>query len=213
MPSLLSDWKQDSRHSCRVRMSSAWACYEPARALAYPDPVSNERRAAAPGVLQRRLEPVCRGDRDRAYRGEEVPSEPLSGARLNAVLRSLPIPVIGLPWYQRQHLPDALVIGHEVGHLVEEDFGLTVVVSGSANAAAEGAGMPGSLRRERFFADVSGCLACGPGFVATLMEHVRGYSGLRDDRDTAGSPWWEYPTTALRSLSRRSGSAPQADRG
>ena len=42
--------------------------------------------------------------------------------RFDAALAFLPIPIIGVPWSQANHLPAAVVIGHEVGHAVERDF-------------------------------------------------------------------------------------------
>ena len=131
----------------------AWACYEPARALAYPDPVSNERREPplvffnggwSPFAVarDRAIATARRNGAKRAIvrNAGSTPSCDLSPSR-SSVCRGTRGNTCRTPWSS----------GTRSASLVEEDFGLTVVVSGSANAAAEvGAGMPGSLGRERF---------------------------------------------------------------
>ena len=60
-----------------------------------------------------------------AYEPEMVDDEEFPRQRYRAILDDLPFPVIGVPWYQVRHLPDAVLLGHEVGHTVEDDFRLT----------------------------------------------------------------------------------------
>ena len=136
--------------------------------------------------------------RQKKYRGEEVPGEPLSGSRLQAALRSLPIPVIGLPWYQRDLLPDALVLGHEVGHLVEEDFQLTAVIAKAAEVAAAERRPAWESWLGEVFADVYGCLSGGPAFVATLLDILAGDPKEVSTAVRNGPLWGDYPTDWLR---------------
>jgi hypothetical protein len=87
----------------------------------------------------------------------------------------LPVPVLGVPWFQLRHLPDALVIAHEVGHLVEDDFGLTPTLSRLLTEALTSAGATGrSVEWEGWlgetFADIYGTLAGGPAFAQALAD-------------------------------------------
>src|SRR6185312_7371364 len=63
--------------------------------------------------------------RNYAFQAEAVAGESIESEQVTAILRALPIPVIGVPWFQIQHLPEMLVVAHEVGHDVESDFKLT----------------------------------------------------------------------------------------
>jgi hypothetical protein len=177
----------------------AWACYEWARALAYPDPANSSMREPPLVFFNGGWSPfaVARGQE---YRGEEVANEPLSGPRLKGILRSLPIPVIGVPWYQRQHLPDALFLGHEVGHLVEEDFGLTGVIEEAVKVTAVKRQPAWKSWVKEVFADVYGCLASGPAFVSTLMDFLAGAPGEVTTETRVDPLWGDYPTNYLRVL-------------
>ncbi|GAA2752997.1 hypothetical protein [Kitasatospora cinereorecta] len=102
----------------------------------------------------------------------------LTDEELKVVAERLPIPVVGLPWFQLDHLPDALVIGHEIGHHVEDDFALTDTFKELVEQALAAAGRPPASRRRwhgwlgEVFADVYGVLAAGPGFASALADFV-----------------------------------------
>jgi hypothetical protein len=55
---------------------------------------------------------------------EEVADAPDSLGFLQ-IISALPVPVIGLPWYQLTHLADAVLVAHEIGHDVERDLAMT----------------------------------------------------------------------------------------
>jgi len=57
--------------------------------------------------------------------GADEGSPWLASLEFAEVMRNLPVPLIGLPWYQVNHLPDVFVLGHEMGHVAEWDFELT----------------------------------------------------------------------------------------
>ena len=89
----------------------AWECYEPARMQAVPV-------EAAPLVfLSDDFSPYTRVGQD-GYEVAELPGA-LDSAQFRDIAAELPVPVIGVPWYQVTHLPDAPAIGHEVGHDLE----------------------------------------------------------------------------------------------
>ncbi|QJY47943.1 hypothetical protein [Pseudonocardia broussonetiae] len=88
------------------------------------------------------------------------------------VARSLPFPVIGLPWYLSSHLPGALLVAHEVGHHIEDDCGLTPELTARLVASA----VPESRKAQwkvwlgEAFADVVASLACGPAYLTVMLD-------------------------------------------
>jgi hypothetical protein len=149
----------------------AWACYEPAQQVA-------EGRADA--TLRGGPLVFLSGDfspftfaRETAFEVSDVPGT-LNSEQFEAILAALPIPVIGVPWYQVAHLPDAVLIAHEVGHDVERDFGLSDSISGHAEAALAAADaevrFAWSNWLREVWADLYGVLAAGPAFVAAMTD-------------------------------------------
>jgi hypothetical protein len=114
-----------------------------------------------------------------------------------ALVQQLPVPVVGVPWFQLYHLPDALVIGHEVGHLVERDTRLTGTIRELVERAVTEAEMdPGCVAAWRgwaaeAFADVYGALSGGPAFVRALSDFL-----VTAGAEPAGSK--DYPPVTLR---------------
>jgi hypothetical protein len=101
----------------------------------------------------------------------------LYGSDLKQATASLPFPVIGVPWNQVLHLPDALAIGHEVGHSVEADFDLGAALNALIDEALTASG--GQQRvaywkawKSEVFADVYGCLSGGPPFACALADFL-----------------------------------------
>jgi hypothetical protein len=117
------------------------------------------------------------------------------------VLYALPVPVIGLPWYQVAHLPDVVAIAHEVGHDVERDLELTAVMQGHLRAAT--ATTPGPLRNRWFgwlpeiFADLYGILSAGPAFASALTDLLAADPALVA-AESADSRPAKHPPAALR---------------
>ncbi|MCE6998162.1 hypothetical protein LZG04_25680 [Saccharothrix sp. S26] len=142
----------------------AWLCYAPAAA-------ASDREA--PLVhLSGEFSPFTHL-RETPFAVEEVPDALNTVDFLNVVTK-LPIPVIGLPWYQLVHLPDVAVVAHEVGHAVERDFGLLGTVRALTRPVFRT--MP-EVRRDAWdtwlpevFADLYGVLAAGPAFAAALAD-------------------------------------------
>ncbi|MFB7615910.1 hypothetical protein [Kitasatospora sp. NPDC056181] len=142
----------------------AWACYEPAWPAGGPakpvPPLLFLNRAEVPFAL-------ARGSDYRAL----LPSGVRTHAGEEAAGR-LPFPIIGVPWYQTEHLPGLLAVAHEVGHHVEDDLGLTGALRDRLRASGLDAGRliiwEGWLGE--VFADVCACLACGPAYTDTLAD-------------------------------------------
>ncbi len=182
----------------------AWACYEPAQKAANPALIAPERVKEPPLVfLNGESSPfaVSRGTR---FEAEWVENEEITNPTSLQVLKSLPISAVGLPWYQIRHLPDAVVIGHEVGHNVEDDFGLTGRLSTLLEAAFEKHAIPDERRDGwrkwlgEVFADIYGILATGPAFVSCLMDFLALSSKAIMTAKQPDPDWAFHPPEALR---------------
>jgi hypothetical protein len=176
----------------------AWSCYKPVIDVA----ISAVRREPPLVFLNGGLSPYAQS-RDQAFLAEEVPGEALSGKTYDPILKRLPIPVIGVPWYQAAHIPDLSVVAHETGHTVEQDFALHErtlknigqVLQGTAGAARLGCWEAWSTE---VFADLWGCLSLGPAFVSSLTDFLASdRDHLKNEVATASD---KYPTAHIRIL-------------
>ena len=139
-----------------------------------------------------------------AYKAEVVPGEELQNVESWELLKDLPIPVIGIPWFQIKHLPDILVIAHEVGHDVEQDFQLTGTILGLLDAAMEKKNFPDDHRKawrawlRESFADLYGNCVAGPAFVGSLLDFLA-TDTTSTQQDVRKAPKWGiYPPDYLR---------------
>jgi hypothetical protein len=180
----------------------AWACYRPVLAASAAAPAGAVRREPPLVFLNGGLSPFALS-RDEAFPAEAVPGEPLAGRTYDDILERLPIPIIGVPWYQVAHLPDLPVVAHETGHAVEHDFGWRDTTA--ARIGTDLAGTPGGARAadwtawsSEIFADAWGCRALGPAYANALRDFLaQGTSDIEGEIATAGG---KYPTATLRIL-------------
>jgi hypothetical protein len=181
----------------------AWACYKPAQDQAAPDHIATLRIKEPPLVFFNGGWSPFASARGRGYAAETVPGQTLSQRAMAELLKGLPIPVVGMPWYQMAHLPEAVVIGHEIGHIVEDDFALSATVHALVQKALDdGASAEHRAAWDAWagevFGDIYGVLAAGPAFVGALMDF------LATDRQTIACehqehPHWNpHPPTGLR---------------
>jgi len=195
----------------------AWVCYKPFQEALYGVDSNDPRCKQPPLVYFNGGASPFAMVREVAFEAELVPGESLSGP-FSRFLDKLPVPIIGIPWHQVDHLPDILVIAHEVGHVVEEDFRLKGVIldniGGLFEKSAQSLESPQGNTPElpkpvdrciawkewasEVFADLFGCAACGPAYVSTLSDFLvcdpeRSLSQLR-----SSSRWGDYPATDLR---------------
>jgi hypothetical protein len=148
----------------------AWACYAPMFALCE----DIERRQPPLVFLNGGLSPYALS-RDQAFPAEPVPGEQLVGRSYERVLNKLPIPLIGVPWYQLTHLPDLPVVAHETGHVVEQDFGLLSFIHANLETALgnEHSRLPQwKAWSQEVFADLWGCLTLGPAYSSSLADFL-----------------------------------------
>ncbi len=181
----------------RARLAAAddlaYACYAPAH-----EAFGGEPKSAPLVYLTSTWSPFARS-RDASFLNEvragSGTSGALTGELFQEVLSRLPIPLVGLPWYQAFYVPGAILLAHEVGHVVEWDFGLTDAIA----AALDGAGLEHADVwkgwASEMFADVYGCHAMGPAFAGALIDFLAGPIGEIAGEERRGG---RYPTRALR---------------
>jgi hypothetical protein len=184
----------------------AWACYDCARTAADPLVIPPERVKEPPLVFLNGGWSPFAMSRGMQFEAEWVPDEEISLQHFRQVLQDLPIPVIGLPWYQIRHLPDMVAIGHEVGHTVEDDFGLTPRLGCLLDKALESGSVSGARHEGwrawlgELFGDLYGILASGPAFVSGLMDFMA-LSPAQIMTERQPDPTWScHPPDALRMI-------------
>ncbi|WP_127504639.1 hypothetical protein [Actinoplanes solisilvae] len=120
-------------------------------------------------------------------------------------LKSLPVPVTVIPWHQAGHVPDLLLLAHETGHQVEDDFGLTPHLRAAGRAALSAAGAPehrvtawmggdDSGWLGEVFADIYGVLGVGAAFVVALTDFLAAPAEAIAAEQASAA----YPTAHLR---------------
>jgi hypothetical protein len=184
----------------------AWECYSAAQNKLDPNYLAKEKVKEPPLVFFNGGSSPFTVPRDYDFDAEAVPDEEIKTGGVLAVLRALPIPVIGIPWFQIQHLPEMLVVAHEVGHDVESDFELTVDLQQALNTAMDAAKTDAGHRSAwhawlgEIFADVYGVLSCGPAFVQSLMDFLATDPNQTTRAVRTAPRWGLYPTDYLRVL-------------
>ena len=114
-------------------------------------------------------------------------------------LRSLIIPTISLPWYEITFLPEALMLAHEVAHLVDDELQLgqcmqrNLAATDIDTARLKSFWKPWSAE---IFADLYGVLSLGPAFVGTLARLIARTPSML----AAPNPQSSYPPGYLRML-------------
>lgn len=178
----------------------ASACYECAAQHDQRPNVPASALKAAPLVfLSGEFSPFLHA-RQTPFDVEEVDDAPDTVAFLQLV-NALPVPVIGLPWYQLTHLPDAVLIAHEIGHDVERSFQLTSTTRDQLRGVQ--AQLPDGRRDGWFawlpeiFADLYGVLAAGPAYVSALID-LLATDPTEVAAEPAAAPWLPHPPAALR---------------
>ena len=181
-----------------------WDCYTPVRAAVDPAHVAADAVREPPMVFLNGGWSPFELSRGLEYEAEFVPEEEFPKQRYRAILDDLPFPVIGVPWYQVRHLPDAVLLGHEVGHTIEDDFKLTIRLEALLAKGLDEGKVKGPHRDAwsawlgEMFADLYGTLAAGPAFVGALIDLVAGPPKRIAAEAAKGPDWGVYPPAALR---------------
>jgi hypothetical protein len=174
----------------------AWACYSPVQKFIAPD-----RRREPPLVYYTGGTSPFLLPRGTPYVVEPLPDGSMREPDFAEAVRLVPVALIGLPWFQVDHLPDAPLIGHEVGHAVEQDLELGAAVRTLIeDAVPSGRRSAWSAWSTEVFADIYGTLCCGSGFARALMTLLAGHRRLVKGERRGGADWGSYPTRTLRVL-------------
>jgi hypothetical protein len=183
----------------------AWACYEPAQLRVTATHVAKESVKEPPLIyFHDRVSPVAM-PRRLPYDDELVLGGGMQGIDFDTLVRGMPVPLVGLPWHQVRHLPQAVLIAHEVGHHVEDDMRLSPRLQELLDPL-EGTRIPkGRLELWRdwigeIFADVYGTLAVGPAFPSALFEVLALDAAAVAAESEAALGAGPYPSRLLRLL-------------
>jgi len=144
-----------------------WECYEPALQRFLP----GHKKEPPLVYLNSTWSPFLR-KRETPFAQEIVEgldAEKEKDPELVKTLEQLPVPLLGLPWFQVNHLPSALLIAHEVGHAVESDFGLRDAIRDALDAALSDP-YEWKLCASEVFADLYGCLCMGKYLAAAVLD-------------------------------------------
>ena len=158
---------EEVRPFLEVADDLAWGCYAPAMKAA------NAKKEPPLVFLNGGWSPfmVPRGAQ---WNAEGVPGSLLVDGEFAGVMRSLPIPIIGVPYAQVTHLPDVIFVAHETGHAIEGDFDLTELLADAIKKA-----LAGSSRLSDWLAWMGECFAdawavanLGPAYVGALQDFL-----------------------------------------
>lgn len=200
-----SKFIQRLEESFRLYLQAAdefvWKCYRPVLQRVYPDIVSSPAKQPPLVFFNGGVSPFS------LSRGKSFQPEQVAGDVLNIdpddYTMKLPISVVGVSWNEVNHLPAVLVLGHEVGHVVENDFALgeelkLLLTSALEKREAEERTKPWSEWLSEVFADLYGCLAGGPAFAGALLDFIGNGKERICCETKIGPDWGRYPTSFLR---------------
>jgi hypothetical protein len=186
-------WLQDAMDAAD---DLAWACYEPAQTH-----IPQDRRREPPLVYFAGGTRPTLMPRGTPYAVEPLPDGGMRPPAFAEAVRAVPVALIGLPWFQLTHLPDAPLIAHEVGHSVEHDLALGHRVRQLVGCACPA--RRASAWQEwaaEVFADVYGVLGCGPGFAAALAALLAAARRDVEGEVKQDGNWGAYPPRTVRVL-------------
>jgi len=193
--------QKDLRPVLQCADEFAWSCYRPAWEQA--------RRAQTIDATDLKEPPLTylTGSetpfvqvRQGRYAPEGIGAE---DARNYGSLLVLPIPIIGMPWPQLKQAALVVTLAHEVGHAVDEDFGVGAAVDAAIGGLGQTLGERGKAwlawRRE-LFADAYGVLCAGPAHLIALSDYLLTKEDVvRAERVDLKQPG-KYPPRQLRIL-------------
>jgi hypothetical protein len=179
----------------------AWSCYRPAWEAA--------QQAQTIAVNDLKEPPLIYFTADAApfvqvragrYNPEGV--RPADAAAFGDLL-ALPIPIIGMPWSHLTQVALTVALAHEVGHAVDEDFGVGAAVDAAIGGLGDVLGERSAAwlawRRE-LFADVYGALCVGPAHVIALSDYLLTTEDVVKAERVNLKELKEYPPRQLRIL-------------
>lgn len=181
----------------------AWSCYEPFLKAARAAGTVNELELKEPPLVFYSADraPFAQA-RTKALHPPGLDSKDLE--QVTEEVRRLPVPVIGMPWAVVNRLPDVVLIGHEVGHVIAEDLKFAAealeVISGLDfdGSDAEKRRIVWKAWSDEIFADIIGVLATGTAFVSGLAAEIAGAPSEIAQAPIKFPKPGRYPTPMLR---------------
>ncbi|HEX6519036.1 MAG TPA: hypothetical protein VF070_03360 [Streptosporangiaceae bacterium] len=174
----------------------AWDCYSPVQKF-----IAADQRREPPLVYFTGGTSPFLLPRGTPYVVEPLPDGSMREPEFTEAVRLVPVALIGLPWFQVDHLPDAPLIAHEVGHAVEQDLGLADRVRTLIEEAVPPERRSAwSAWSAEVFADIYGTLCCGSGFARALMALLAVHPRQVKGEVRTAAAWGSYPTRTLRVL-------------
>lgn len=180
----------------------AWACFKPV--LAARQAVAGQAVSRVPPLiyLSHIKSPlVFPREWSLSAQATEVSAEVFA-----KLLRSAPFSVVRLPYYQTRHLPETLVLAHEMGHVADFDLGLTAALDAElekipATAVSEERKKYWRRCRVEAFADAFGAVTGRAAFCRTMASFLAaGKNEVVGERMNLTSLMYPYPTVYLRVL-------------
>jgi hypothetical protein len=204
-------------HELRCFDELAWACYEPVLKAVDVGVVDPLRLKEPPLVFfSTDATPFARTREGTIVAAGLDTADPTI---FDTAILSLPISLIGVPWFQHSYMPGAVVIAHEVGHAVANDLSAAAAAAGRRHDGVrpeieEAVARLGLGPRaegwgcwcHELFADAFAALCCGPAAAMALAEYLAGDPGALAGEvlpNPAGAArpdkgWDVYPTRQLR---------------
>lgn len=190
---------KDHRPMLQCADEFAWSCYRPAWEAARQARMIDANDLKEPPLIYLTgSETPFVQVRQGRYSPEGIGAE---DARSYGSLLALPIPVIGLPWPQLKQTALIVTLAHEVGHAVDEDFGVGAAADAAIGDLGDTLGERGKAwlawRRE-LFADAYGVLCAGPAHLIALSDYLLATEDVvRAERVDLKQPG-KYPPRQLR---------------
>jgi hypothetical protein len=164
---------KDHRPMLQCADEFAWSCYRPAwEAARQAKEIAANDLKEPPLIYLTGSETPFVQVRQGRYTPEGIGAE---DARSYGSLLVLPIPVIGLPWSHLKQVALTVALAHEVGHAVDEDFGVGAAVDvaiGQRESVLGERSRAWLAWRRELFADVYGALCAGPAHLIALSDYL-----------------------------------------
>ena len=179
----------------------AWSCYRPAwEAARQAQTIAANDLKEPPLIFFTGHESPFVLVRERRYNPEGVDA---ADAQAFGDLMVLPIPIIGMPWSHLHQLSLGVTLAHEVGHAVDEDFGVGAAVDaavGQLDGVLDERSKAWLAWRRELFADAYGVLCAGPAHLIALSDYLLTTADVvKSERVDLAKPD-KYPPRQLRIL-------------
>lgn len=199
---LIDHYEYSPRAMLRCADEFAWNCYEPVRAAArQAQTLADDALKEPPLTFFASDAGPYMAQRNALFSPEGIAGNSQTFQHFDKTLQLLPVPIIAMPWAQSTHLPAGVVIAHEMGHLVERDFGLLAPLADALQSLTTiDDARRGHWRNwlKELFADTYGLLCTGPAYLAALLDYLVAPRDVVVDESLDTETAKRYPPRTLR---------------